>query len=174
MSSLAFPSLAIPLRAFPSRLLRPCARRGNAWRFPRQDVDAGFVLPLASAASLVLVLSSLSLQTLTLQSRSRVRAQWLQRQQGDALASAAQQLVVQLQGPWHCLLRGPGQGCGAGLDPARLLPNSSPAQVGEWLPLAPGSAQVRLRLRHSALGRSFAVAFDPTSGRVLQLRSLGQ
>ena len=64
-----------------------------------QDAHDGFVLPLASAASLVLVLSSLSLQTLALQSRSRVRAKWLQRQQGDALASAAQQLAVQLQGP---------------------------------------------------------------------------
>jgi hypothetical protein len=132
------------------------------------------VLPLASAASLVLLLSSLSLQNLALQSRSRLRAQWLQRQQGDALASAAQQLVVQLQGRGQCLLRTSSQGCGVGLDPARLLPNSSPAEVNQWLLAAPGSAQVRLRLRDRALGRSFAVAFDPASGRVLQLRSLGQ
>uniref|UniRef100_UPI00404B26F3 hypothetical protein n=1 Tax=Cyanobium sp. TaxID=2164130 RepID=UPI00404B26F3 len=140
----------------------------------RQDAHAGFVLPLASAAALVLLLSSLSLQTLALQSRSRVRAQWLQRQQGDALASAAQQLAVQLQGPGQCLLRGPSQPCGAGPDPAGLLPNASPAQVSQWLLAAPGSAQVRLRLRDSPAARSFAVAFDPSSGRVLQLRSLGQ
>ena len=148
-----------------SGLLRPRAR---------QDAHAGFVLPLASAASLVLVLSSLSLQSLTLQSRSRVRSQWLQRQQGDALASAAQQLAVQLEGPGQCLLRGPSLECGTGPDPARLLPSSSPAQVSGWFLAAPGSAQVRLHLRDSAMARSFAVAFDPTSGRVLQLRSLGQ
>ena len=151
-----------------------CARRGNAWRFPRTHGHGGFVLPLASAAALVLLLSSLSLQTLALQGRSRVRAQWLQRQQGDALASAAQQLVVQLQGPWQCVLRASSQGCGVGLDPARLLPNSSPAEVSQWLFAAPGSVQVRLRLRDTPLARSFAVAFDPASGRVLQLRSLGQ
>ena len=164
----------MPSLAIPTCLLRPWARRGNAWRFPRQDAHAGFVLPLASAASLVLVLSSLSLQTLALQSRSRVRAQWFQRQQGDALASAAQQLAVQLEGPGQCLLRGPSQACGAGLDPAGLLPNASPAQVSGWFLAAPGAAQVRLRLRDTALARSFAVAFDPSSGRVLQLRSLGQ
>jgi hypothetical protein len=151
-----------------------CARRGNAWRFPRTHGHGGFVLPLASAAALVLLLSSLSLQTLALQGRSRVRAQWLQRQQGDALASAAQQLVVQLHGPWQCVLRASSQGCGVGLDPARLLPNSSPAEVSQWLFAAPGSVQVRLRLRDTPLARSFAVAFDPASGRVLQLRSLGQ
>ena len=174
MPSLPIPSRPIPSRPITAGLLRPGSRRHQDWRFPRQDGHAGFVLPLASAAALVLVLSSLSLQTLALQSRSRVRAQWLQRQQGDALASAAQQLAVQLQGPGQCLLRGPNTGCGAGLDPDRLLPDAAPVQVSRWLPVAPGSAQVRLRLRDSALGRSFAVAFDPSSGRVLQLRSLGQ
>ena len=148
-----------------SGLLRPRARL---------DAHAGFVLPLASAASLVLVLSSLSLQSLALQSRSRVRSQWLQRQQSDALASAAQQLAVQLEGPGQCLLRGPSQACGAGPDPAGLLPKSSPAQVSGWILAAPGAAQVRLHLRDTAVARSFAVAFDPSSGRVLQLRSLGQ
>ena len=161
------PCLAIPPLAF-------CPRRPNGRRFPRQDGHAGFVLPLASAAALVLLLSSLSLQTLALQSRSRVRAQWLQRQQGDALASAAQHLAVQLEGPGQCLLRGPSEACGAGPDPAELLPYASPAQVSGWLVAAPGSAQVRLRLRDSPAARSFAVAFDPSSGRVLQLRSLGQ
>jgi hypothetical protein len=164
----------MPSLAINTCLLRPWARRGNARRFPRQDAHAGFVLPLASAASLVLVLSSLSLQTLALQSRSRVRAQWLQRQQGDALASAAQQLAVQLEGPGRCLLQGSMAGCGAGPDPAGLLPNSSPARVSGWFLAAPGAAQVRLRLRDSPAARSFAVAFDPSSGRVLQLRSLGQ
>jgi hypothetical protein len=161
------PCLAIPPLAF-------CARCGKGRRSPRQHGHAGFVLPLASAAALVLLLSSLSLQTLALQSRSRVRAQWLQRQQGDALASAAQHLAVQLEGPGQCLLRGPSEACGAGPDPAELLPNASPAQVSGWLVAAPGSAQVRLRLRDSPAARSFAVAFDPSSGRVLQLRSLGQ
>ena len=167
------PSLAFSSGAISPCLLRPRARRSKVWRFPCQDAHAGFVLPLASAASLVLVLSSLSLQTLALQSRSRLRTQWLQRQQGDALASAAQQLAVQLDGPGQCLLRGPSQACGAGPDPAGLLPNSSPAQVSEWFLAAPGAAQVRLRLRDTAVARSFAVAFDPSSGRVLQLRSLG-
>jgi len=141
---------------------------------PRPVDQAGFVLPLAATASLVLLLSSLSLQTVALQSRSRVRAQWLQRQQGDALASAAQLVAVQLDGRWQCLLLGPSQACGPGLDPAKLLPDSAPAQVSQWLPVTPGSVQVRLQLRNSAVARSFVVGFDPTSGRVLQLRSLGQ
>jgi len=141
---------------------------------PRPVDQAGFVLPLAATASLVLLLSSLSLQTVALQSRSRVRAQWLQRQQGDALASAAQLVAVQLDGRWQCLLLGPSQACGPGLDPAQLLPDSAPAQVSQWLPVTPASVQVRLQLRNSAVARSFVVGFDPTSGRVLQLRSLGQ
>ena len=164
----------MPSDQMSSGMLRPGTPRCNDWRSPRPGAHAGFVLPLALAAALVLLLSSLSLQTLVLQSRSRVRAQWLQRQQSDALASAAQQLAIQLEGPWQCLLRGPSQSCGTGRDPAQLLPSASAAQVSQWLLVAPGSAQVRLRLRDSALGRSFAIGFDPASGRVLQLRSLGQ
>ena len=143
-------------------------------RRPRSIGQEGFALPLAGTASLVLLLSSLSLQTVALQNHARVRAQWRQRQQSDALASAVQLLAVQLEGRGQCLLFGSSEACGSDPDLAQLLPDSAPARVIHWTQIAPGRAQVRLQLRKSAVARSFAVGFDPTSGRVLQLRSLGQ
>ncbi|MFN5162956.1 MAG: hypothetical protein ACK5IA_13955, partial [Cyanobacteriota bacterium] len=58
--------------------------------------EAGFALPLASGAALLLVLGSLSLQTLSLQGRLRTVAQLRLRQAEDGLASGAQQLVGDL------------------------------------------------------------------------------
>ena len=58
---------------------------------PAQD---GFLLPLSTAASLLLMLSSLSLQAVALQSRSQVSAGQRLRQAEDQLMSAAQHLVA--------------------------------------------------------------------------------
>ena len=58
---------------------------------PEQD---GFLLPLSTAASLLLILSSLSLQAVALQSRSQVSAGQRLRQAEDQLMSAAQHLVA--------------------------------------------------------------------------------
>jgi hypothetical protein len=58
---------------------------------PAQD---GFLLPLSTAASLLLMLSSLSLQAAALQSRSQAHAGQRLRQAEDALMSAAQHLLA--------------------------------------------------------------------------------
>ena len=59
-----------------------------------RPVQDGFLLPLSSAASLLLMLSSLSLQAAALQSRSQVSAGQRLRQAEDGLMSAAQHLLA--------------------------------------------------------------------------------
>ena len=64
-------------------------------RLPRsRPAQNGFLLPLSTAASLLLMLSSLSLQAVALQSRSQVSAGQRLRQAEDQLMSAAQHLVA--------------------------------------------------------------------------------
>jgi hypothetical protein len=64
-------------------------------RLPRSSPEQdGFLLPLSTAASLLLILSSLSLQAVALQSRSQVSAGQRLRQAEDQLMSAAQHLVA--------------------------------------------------------------------------------
>ena len=64
-------------------------------RLPRSSpAQDGFLLPLSTAASLLLMLSSLSLQAVALQSRSQVSASQRLRQAEDHLMSAAQHLVA--------------------------------------------------------------------------------
>ena len=64
-------------------------------RLPRSSpAQDGFLLPLSTAASLLLMLSSLSLQAVALQSRSQVSAGQRLRQAEDQLMSAAQHLVA--------------------------------------------------------------------------------
>ena len=59
-----------------------------------RPVQNGFLLPLSTAASLLLMLSSLSLQAAALQSRSQVSAGQRLRQAEDGLMSAAQHLLA--------------------------------------------------------------------------------
>ncbi len=59
-----------------------------------RPAQAGFLLPLSTAASLLLMLSSLSLQAAALQSRSQARAGQRLRQAEDDLMSAAQHLLA--------------------------------------------------------------------------------
>jgi hypothetical protein len=64
-------------------------------RSPRSSSEQdGFLLPLSTAASLLLMLSSFSLQAVALQSRSQVIAGQRLRQAEDQLMSAAQHLVA--------------------------------------------------------------------------------
>ncbi|MCP9807945.1 hypothetical protein KBY58_00675 [Cyanobium sp. HWJ4-Hawea] len=140
--------------------------------------EAGFVLPMASAVSLLLLLSSLSIQTVVLQSRAFGQAQWRQRQGLDSLATAAQQAAIQLEGPGLCLLKRALQPCPMAQDPTKLLPPRSGAELVSWQQLSlagqgQGQGQLRLRLRDSAIVRSYLVDFDPAIGRVIQVRGLG-
>ncbi len=75
-------------------LLRPLrARRSPHPRF--RTPEAGFLLPLSAAASLLLLLSGVSLQAAALQARSQVRAGQRLRQAEDQLMSAAQHYVAE-------------------------------------------------------------------------------
>jgi hypothetical protein len=122
---------------------------------------AGFVLPVALAASLVLVLSSLSLQTTTLQTRSRLQSTQRLRHAEDALLSAAQKIVADLNQQHACLTVLPmaewvtvGHVCAdphvqAGLRTGRVLESSY--EVLDWQPLpaaggAPRKAHLTLRI----------------------------
>ena len=78
----SFPTTGDPMTPLP-RLLRRSR--------PAQD---GFLLPMSTAASLLLMLSSLSLQAVALQSRSQVSAGQRLRQAEDQLMSAAQHLLA--------------------------------------------------------------------------------
>jgi len=131
------------------------------------------MVPLAMAGSLVLLLSSLSLQGMVLQGR-QLQALELRRQQGqDRLASAAQLLVAQLQGPASCLRLLPSSawipgalppGCPAELDPDSLRhpmvdgsaveliqwdPTTEPPEL--WLQEVPAGRQGRFQLRPTGL-----------------------
>lgn len=65
--------------------------------------EAGFVLPLSVAGALVLLLSSLSMQSLVLHTHQVQAAGRSRVQREDRLASAAQVVAAQLQGPFACL-----------------------------------------------------------------------
>jgi hypothetical protein len=67
----------------------------------------GFVLPLAIGVALLLLLSSLSLQTLALQSHALAAASERLRRVEDDLASAAHDLVGELNEGHRCLLGAP-------------------------------------------------------------------
>ena len=118
--------------------------------------DAGFLLPLSLTGSLVLLLSSLSIQSLLLHAR-HVQAAEHQRLQGqDQLASAAQQVALQLQGRFACLQPFPmeqwevalsSSSCPAELDLEALLsPRNAPSQVRltSWEPFD-GGGQLQLQ-----------------------------
>ena len=111
------------------------------------DPAGGFVLPLAISACLVALLGSLSVQSAVLQNH------WLQasrqglRQQEDALASAAQQLVGRINRLHPCLLALPleqwslaGAHCPAPFPLELLIEGEEPR--GHWRLLAwqPGRA----------------------------------
>jgi hypothetical protein len=113
------------------RLLQRASRRSAA--------EAGFLLPLSLTGSLVLLLSSLSMQTAALHGRHVLAADLSRARSEDLLASSAQRVVTDLQGPYRCLL---------------ALPSSS------WQPTSSGG-ELRLQLAASGLKRRYALTLKP-------------
>ena len=68
-----------------------------------QQAQGGFVMPVAITGMLVLALGSLSMQSTLLQARRGQTLVQQSQQQGDLLASGAQQLAERFQGPASCL-----------------------------------------------------------------------
>lgn len=142
--------------------------------------QAGFVLPLALAASLVLLLSSLSLQAAVLQSRRLQASSRSLQQAEDGLASAAQRLTAALQGSGRCLRGLPSAqwlllplppDCPAGFDPQGLLQLQVGGQVVQllsWEPSGDGG-ELRLGWGTSELQRRYSLRLTP----VVALRELG-
>lgn len=175
----------MPRSAFWYRLGAVLVARGRG-----QSPDAGFVLPLSVGAALVLLLTSLSVQTAALQGSVLAAAELKQRQQEDALDSAAQRVAAQLSGAYACLLPQasaawvmPVAGCAPGLDPAVV----AAGQVGEndyrvvgWTPGLVGEAarpgELRLELSDAGSQRLYALAVVPGAGAPLvrSVRGLGR
>lgn len=107
----------------------------------------GYLLPLASAGSLLLLLSCLMLQSLIWGRQLSGRGAWQQRRIDDLLGSAAQQLALALNRSHRCLLTlpsvawsasaAPPEGCEAAVDPETLqrihLPDGD-VRLLSWTP----------------------------------------
>jgi hypothetical protein len=144
------------------------------------------VLPLSLGAALLLLLSSLSVQTAVLHGHQLTAAELKQRQQDDALDSAAQQVAARLSGSYACLLpldsagwEPPVPGCPAALDPAPLR-QGTVGGVGyrlvSWLPAA---GELRLELLQAGGARRYALAVAPVSVEhpalhVVSVRGMGR
>jgi hypothetical protein len=146
------------------RLLQRASRRSAA--------EAGFLLPLSLTGSLVLLLSSLSMQTAALHGRHVLAADLSRARSEDLLASSAQRLVTDLQGPYRCLLPLPSSSwqpgalpadCPAGLDPHQLQATElwgHQVLLSSWQPSASGG-ELRLQLGTSGLQRRYALTLRP-------------
>jgi len=159
------------------------------------NAEAGFLLPLASLASLVMLLGCLSMQSMTLQNAQRLAALSRLRQAEDSSMSAAQQLVAALQGQHRCLLPlALEQWTTAACISAEQLQalargevNSTPYELVGWRPqanatlatepAAEAGAELLLELRpldgQQALRSAFAVALQGNPAAVKDLRPLG-
>ena len=175
----------------PLALWQQLALRGP-WALKRHQAAAGFVLPVAMGAAVLLLLSSLSLQTLALQHRSQLLLSERLRRAEDGLSSAAHDLVGTLNDDHGCLLPLP-LGAWSGADPACTAPADLLADrrldeppltyrlVG-WQPSADG-ASAELVLELPAAGReprrqaAFELQLVPDgampSWQAVGLRSLG-
>lgn len=142
----------------------------------RPPAAAGFLLPLASSASLLLLLSSLSLQTVSLQARRQMLLQLQQRHQQDQLTSAAQQLVGRLKRDHPCLLERPEADwatapCLNGETPAALRRGVIGAHAYQLLSWQTSLAGAELRLALEAGGPTAAFALVDGELRELGLRA---
>lgn len=113
----------------------PCRRWLPA---PKAAASAGFLLPLASTASLVLVLSSLSLQAMVLQERRQVAVRQRLQAREDRLQAAAQAVVGSLQRRHRCLIALPQSAWVAQSEQA-----TGCAQAGELQALETGQLLVK-------------------------------
>jgi hypothetical protein len=132
------------------------------------------VLPLAMVAAGLMLLCGLSVQTAALHGNHLAAAELKQRQQDDALASAAEQVAARLSGPYACLLPvasaawiRPVPGCPADLDPAPLLDGQVSGQnyrLIEWRPPAEAvtgagaEGTMRLELSEAGGSRRYGIA----------------
>lgn len=160
-----------------------------------QGREKGFALPLALGVSLVLGLSSLSMQTATLQARARLGSTLRLRHAEDALMSAAQHLIGQLNRRHGCLLELPladwstqGMACADSAEQGALREGSvleMPYRLVEWKPdHAPGGevhrAELLLELGEAGSRRPQRAAYAVelvelagTSLRAMDPRELG-
>ena len=152
------------------------------YRFPRvfpTAGEAGFVLPLALAGSLVLLLGSLSALGTTLHGRQLLASERKERIEADAMASAAQQVTADLQGQYNCLLPltldqwQPGllpSNCPASLDPRSLKTSDqfrTQVRLVDWQPSLSGG-ELRLQSVGGSRQRRYAITVAP----VWRLREL--
>jgi hypothetical protein len=134
---------------------------------------------------MVLLLTSLSVQTAALHGNHLAAAELEQRQQEDALDSAAEQVAAQLNGAYACLLPvaladwvKPVTGCPPVLDPAEVAVGQvgkSAYRVVGWTPGLVGVAarpgELRLVLSDAGSQRLYALAVAPF---VRSVRGLGR
>ena len=120
------------------------------------------MVPLAMAGSLVLLLSSLSLQGMVLQGRQLQALEGARQRREDRLASAAQVLVAQLQGPASCLRPLPSSGwirgalppeCPPELDPDALRRSTVDGSAVELIQWDPTQEPPELLLQEADAGR---------------------
>ena len=131
--------------------------------------QAGFVLPLSISGALVLLLSSLSMQSLVLHTRQVQAAERVRLHGEDRLASAAQFLAAQLQGPFACLRPVAAadwqnqallSACPPGLDPQALRQvelAGEPVKLVSWNPEGQGGL-LQLQLKNSGLQRRYGLS----------------
>jgi hypothetical protein len=140
--------------------------------------QAGFLLPLSIASTLLMLISGVSLQLAMLQGQ-RVQAAQMERSgNDDALVSAAHGVAAQLQGPYSCLRAQPFSnwqgnlppaGCLAGLQPKTLVETElwgRRVEVSNWQPSIDADGTVRsgvlsVRLPDSGMQRRFTLGFAP-------------
>ena len=142
----------------------------------RPLAPAGFVLPLALSASVVLLLGSVSIYTLSLQGRLRLNVLRRRELAADQLRSAAQAFAAAARGPESCLLQW------ASMDWSAVFPQCSRSDsseltsgvVGEiswflldWQP-STSSGQLTLQLADGRTG-SFRLGLDPIAPAVLEI-----
>ena len=161
----------------------------------KNKAEAGFLLPLASLASLVMLLGCLSMQSMTLQNAHRLAALTRLRQAEDSSMSAAQQLVAALQSQHRCLLPLPLEQWSTApcisAEQLQLLTrgevNAMPYQLVGWRPQASATlatepaaeagAELLLELRpldgQPTLHSAFAVALQGSPATVKDLHPLG-
>ena len=137
---------------------------------------AGFVLPLALTASLLLLLGSASIHTLSLKHHLRWQAAFELEQAKDRLRSAAQAFAVMATGAQACLLLRPSsewtthQKTCAESEPSSLMQGSVGGQTWHLLAWHPGltSGHLQLALANGRRG-SFRLKLDADGLRVLAI-----
>lgn len=165
------------------RAARVCGRRAT---------EAGYAMPVAMAGSLLLVLCSLSVQTASLQARWRLGSSLSLRRAEDSLASAAQQVVGELNGRYPCLLPLPlaqwtsaGEDCSDADGRAALREDevlAVPYRLIGWQPAAPidgvtQGAELTMEIvageGRPARRGAFRVALNGSPLRATEVRELG-